>query len=277
MPSSKLVGLRDALDLVRNGDEITISGMTFFRNPVHFITSLIVSGKKDLSFVDREPGFGLDVLAASGVLKRIRAAMATFEHFGLAPSVRRAAESGEVTYIEDTCGAVIAGLRAGAQGVPFVPVRGIIGSDLVKLHESIGTWKLIEDPFTGEKVVAVRSIEPDVAIIHVQVSDEFGNALIMGPRYEDELKIRASKRVILTAERVVDTDELKSMLKSLGAQLSATSLYVTAVVKLSGGAWPTGVYGLYEPDYNAIREYYEYARMGKAMEWVRLNLAQRWS
>ncbi|MGC9210508.1 MAG: CoA transferase subunit A [Acidilobus sp.] len=271
------MSLRDAVQLVREGDEITISGMTFFRNPMMFIAALIKEGRRGLSFVDREPGIGLDVLVAAGALRKVRAAMATFEHYGLSPSVRRAAEKGEVQYVEDTCGAVIAGLRAGAQGVPFMPVRGILGSDLLKLHESLGSWKVIKDPFTGEEIVAVRAIEPDVAIVHVQVSDEYGNALIRGPRYEDELKIRASKRVILTAEKVVPEDVMRELMKSEGAALSASSVHVSAVVNAPGGAWPTGVYGHYDPDYEAIREYYEMARSGRAGEWIAERLLKRWS
>lgn len=268
--------IREALDLVRDGDEITVSGMTFFRNPMMFIAALISSGKKGLSFVDREPGFGLDVLVAMGVLRRVRAAMATFEHYGLAPSVRRAVERGEVEYMEDTCGAVIAGLRAGAQGVGFMPVRGVLGSDLVKLHEAWGTWKTVKDPFTGEEVLAVRAIEPDVAIIHVHLSDEYGNAVIRGPRYEDELKVRAAKRVIITTEKLLSEDEMRRIAREEGLTPSASSLHVTAVLRAPEGAWPTGMPGLYEPDYRAIEEYYRAAREGRAKEWIKAHLLMRW-
>ncbi|MFP3079988.1 MAG: CoA-transferase [Acidilobus sp.] len=277
LPSEKLITLREAADVVRDGDEITISGMTFFRNPTALIASLISAGRKDLSFVDREPGFGLDVMVAMGALRSVRAAMTTFEHYGLSPSVRRAAEEGRIRYLEDTCGAIIAGLRAGAQGVPFMPVRGIIGSDLVKVHEAAGTWKVVQDPFSGESLVAVKAIEPDVALVHVQVSDEYGNAVIKGPRFEDELKIRAAKRVVLSAEQVVSSDELRAMTRDLGLTLSATSLYTSAVVKVPGGAWPTGVYGSYDPDYAAIEAYYKAAKQGSAKEWVAQNLLRRWS
>ena len=276
MPSRKLVSVSEALDLVRDGDEITISGMTFFRNPMMFIAAMLRAGKKDLSFVDREPGFGLDVLVAWGSLRRVRAAMATFEHYGLAPSVRRAAESRQIEYLEDTCGAIIAGLRAGAQGVGFMPVRGVAGSDLVAVHEAAGTWRLIKDPFTGEEIVAVKAITPDVAIIHVHASDEYGNAVIMGPRYEDELKIRAAKKVILTAERIVSDEELRKLTRQCGANLSATTLHTTVVVHAPEGAWPTGVYGLYQPDYKAIEEYYNVAKAGRAKEWISSVLLRRW-
>ncbi len=276
LPSSKLTSLKEAAQLVRDGDLITISGITFFRNPMAFIAALIRGGRRGLSFVDREPGLGLDVLVASGSLSRVRAAMATFEHIGLAPSVRRAVERGELEFLEDTCGAVVAGLRAGAQGVPFMPVRGVTGSGLIPLHERAGTWKVMRDPFTGEEVIAVRAIEPDIAVIHVHVSDEYGNALIRGPRYEDELKARAARRTIITAERVVPEDVMRKVAREEGGVLSAFSLNVEAVAEAPEGAWPTGVYGLYAPDYRAVEEYYEAAREGRAAEWISSRLLGRW-
>ncbi len=272
MPSSKLVGLREAVDLVRDGDSITISGITFSRNPMAFIAALVRAGRRGLYFIDREPGFGLDVMVAAGLLRGVRAAMATFELYGLAPSVRRAVEEGRLEFLEDTCGAVIAGLRAGAYGVPFMPVAGVLGSQLVELHERAGTWRVIRDPFNGGEVVAVKAITPDVAVIHMHYCDEYGNCIIEGPRYEDELKVRAARRVIVTAEAIVDSDYLRR----IPHPLSATSAHVDAVVHTPRGAWPTAMYGMYPADYEAIREYRDYAREGRALEWIEKRLLSRW-
>ncbi len=272
MPSSKLVSLREALDLIEDGMSITISGLTFSRNPMAFIAGLIKTGKKDLYFIDREPGFALDVLVASGVVKKIRAAMSTFELFGLSPSVRRSVEEGKVEFIEDTCGALVAALRAGAYGIPFMPIRGVLGSDLVKIHEKLSTWKIIEDPFSGERILAVKALRPDIAIIHVNYSDEYGNSVIEGPRYEDEIKVRAAKRVIITAERIVPSDYLRKF----EYPLSSTAMHVDAVVYVPKGAWPTAMYNCYEADYDAIKEYYDMAKRGDPFEWIKTNLLERW-
>ncbi|WP_070807841.1 CoA transferase subunit A [Pyrodictium occultum] len=271
MPSPKLVDLDYAAELVEPGSSVTVSGITFVRNPSALVAALVERGARDLCFIDREPGFALDVMAAAGLLRCVRAAMASFELYGLAPTVRRLAERGEVEYIEDTCGAVIAGLRAGAQGVPFMPARGILGSQLLELHEKRwGTWRRIRDPWTGEELVAVRAIEPDYALVHVHVSDPYGNAVIEGPRFEDELKIRAARHVIISAERIVEPEELRGFRHTL----SATSLHVDAVVHAPRGAWPTAMPGLYRADYEAIRGYVEAARQGRAMEWVKANLSR---
>ncbi len=271
MPSSKLVSLQEAVDLVEDGMSITVSGITFSRNPMAFVAALARAGKRDLYFIDREPGLALDVLVAVGSVSRIRAAMATLELYGLAPNVRRAVEEGRVEFLEDTCGAVIAGLRAGAFGLPFMPVAGVLGSQLVELHEKAGTWRVIRDPFEGGEIVAVRAIRPDIAVIHAHYCDEYGNCVIEGPRYEDELKIRAARKTIITAEEIVHSDAMRG----LPFTLSSTSLHVEAVVHTPRGAWPTAVYNRYEADWGAIEEYASMAREGRAAEWVERRLIPR--
>ncbi|MCY0859294.1 MAG: CoA transferase subunit A [Sulfolobaceae archaeon] len=243
--------MRDAIELINDGDMITISGISIYRNPMAFIYELVKSNKKDLYFVDREPGFGLEVLLRHGIVKKVRVAMSTLEWFGIPPYFRKKIESKEVELLEDTCGAFMAGIRAGAMGVPFIPVRGVLGSDLVKLHERYGTWKVIQDPFNGDEIVLVKAINPDVAIIHVHKADEEGNAEILGPLYEDEFKARAAKKVIITAEEIVDKSYF------YGRRPTINGIYVTAVVHAPRGAEPTGMYGLYDPDYEAIANFLE--------------------
>lgn len=243
---NKLVDVQDALSLIKEGETITISGMSIHRNPMGFIYAMIKEGIRNLNFVDREPGLGLELLLQNNVLRTVRIAMATLEWFGMLPTFRKKAEKGELTVIEDTCGAFIAGIRAGAFGIPFMPVKGIIGSDLIKLHEKIGDWKVIRDPFSDEEIVLVKAINPDVAIIHVNKADAEGNAEILGPVYEDEYKARASKKVIITAEEIVDKEYF------LKKRPNINSEYVTAVIKMPKGAEPTSMYPLYDADYEKI-------------------------
>jgi len=244
----KLVSMGDALSLVREGDEITVSGMSIHRNPMSFIHGLVKSEVRDLRFVDREPGVALEVLLREGIVTKVRAAMASMEWFGIPRYFRMKVEAGEVEFLEDSCGAFIAGLRAGASGVNFSVMRGIIGSDLVRIHDREGTWKVIKDPFTGEEELAVKAIAPDIAVIHVHYADPNGNAEILGPIYEDDLKARAANRVIITAERIVHPDYFKGKRPTISAE------HVTAVVESPGGASPTSMFGLYDTDYEALAD-----------------------
>ncbi len=127
-----------------------------------------------------------------------------------------------------------------------MPVKGVLGSSLVPLHEKEGTWKVSEDPFSGEKIVLVKAIIPDVAIIHVNKADEEGNSEIQGPLYEDEFKAKAAKKVIITAEEIVPKTYF------YGKRPTINSEYVTAVVHTYKGAEPTSMYPLYDADYEGI-------------------------
>ncbi|QXJ29526.1 3-oxoadipate CoA-transferase subunit A [Saccharolobus shibatae B12] len=250
---SKLMRLEEAVELVKNGDSVTISGISIHRNPMAFIYALVKRGVKDLYFIDREPGFGLEILLKYGLVRKLRIAMSTLEWFSSIPRhFRKMIEEREVEILEDTCGAFIAGIRAGSFGIPFMPVKGIIGSDLVKMYEREGTWKVIEDPFSGEKIVLVKAINPDVAIIHVNKADEEGNAEILGPLYEDEYKAKASKKVIITAEEIVPRSYF------YGRRPTINGEYVSAVVHVPKGAEPTSMFPYYDADYEKIIEFLEH-------------------
>jgi len=241
-----ILDINEAVKLLKNGDTITISGMSIHRNPMAFIYALVNSNVRNLNFVDREPGLGLEVLLKYNVVSKVRVAMATLEWFGMLPNFREKIEKGEISILEDTCGAFMAGIRAGAFGIPFMPVRGVLGSSLVSLHEKEGTWKVSEDPFSGEKIVLVKAIVPDVAIIHVNKADEEGNSEIQGPLYEDEFKAKAAKKVIITAEEIVPKSYFYRKRPTINSE------YVSAVVHAPKGAEPTSMYPLYDADYEKI-------------------------
>lgn len=107
--------MEEAVELVKNGDSVTISGISIHRNPMAFIYALVKRGVKDLYFIDREPGFGLEVLLKYGLVRKLRIAMSTLEWFSSIPRhFRKMIEEREVEMLEDTCGAFIAGIRAGS-------------------------------------------------------------------------------------------------------------------------------------------------------------------
>lgn len=267
----KLVDLDAAVDLVESGDTLTFSGVSMVRKPMAFIAKLIQSGKKDFTIIDREPGMDFDILIAAGCVKCARAAMVGFELFGLAPNVRRAVQEGEIQFIEETCGAVVNGLRAGAMGLPFLPVKGIIGTDLVELHEKLGNWKIINDPFGGGEIVAVKAIVPDVAVIHVQKADRHGNASLEGSRFEDVYKAKAAKNLIITAEEIVPTDYFKENPE----RNTIPYCYTTAVVHVPKGAYPTACPNYYPPDYEEVLRYLKMCREGKVKEYID-EFIKRW-
>ena len=168
----------------------------------------------------------------------------------VAQHYRRAVQSGSGRANEHACYTVISALRAGAYGIPFMPVRGLQISDLRKVNDYFAD---VKDPFGGETLAAVKALRPDVAVIHVQQADARGNAVIDGPKYDDILMSRAAKRVILTAEMIVgdgffSRNEVKA---------DIPHFMVSHVVRARLGAFPGSCFGAYGPDDRTIRKYAE--------------------
>jgi glutaconate CoA-transferase subunit A len=238
---------------------------------MEFVRELVRQGRKGLNLIDREPAMDFDLLIGAGCVAKVRAGMIGFEVFGMAPNFRRKSEKGEIATREGACQPIIAGFRAAAMGIPSLPVKGMIGSDLLEISEVVGSQKLFEDPFTGEKMIAVRAIEPDVAVIHAQKADEYGNVRIEGPRYEDVIKVKAAKKVVVTVEQLIPNSEIRR-------SPEATTLphfLVDAVVEVPKGAYPCSCMNYYDADYDHIKEYLQYAAKDRFNEYLDKHVYRR--
>ncbi len=246
-----LCSLQEAAKLVKDGDVMTTGGATFHRAPMEVLREVIRQGKKDLVLVDREPAIDFDLLIGAGCVAKVRAGLLSFELLGFAPNFRRKSESGEIVTKEGACQPIIAGFRAAAMGIPSIPVKGMLGSDLLDVSEMLGSQMQMQDPFTGEKLIAVRAIEPDVVVIHVQQADQYGNARIEGPEYEDVIKAKAAKTVIISAEEIIPNEEFRENPEAT----SILHFMVDAVVHAPKGAYPCSCFNRYDVDYDHIRDY----------------------
>ena len=199
---NKLCTLREAVASFRDGDMVALGGNTLNRAPMEAVLEIIRQEKKHLRLVKTAGGLDVDLLSLGGCLDSVDAGFISLEtEYGLAQHYRKAVQSGSIRANEHACYTVISALRAGAYGIPFMPVRGLQISDLRKVNDYFAD---VKDPFSGETLAAVRALRPDVAVLHVQKADSRGNALIEGPKYDDILMTRAAKRVIVTAETIVD-------------------------------------------------------------------------
>lgn len=247
---SKCVDLASAAALVRDGDTVAFGGNALFRCPIAAVKELIRQGRRDLHLVKTAIAYEADLLCAAGAAARVTAGFVGYEaEFGLCRQYRRGVESGAVRADENACYSVITALRAAAYGVPFLPIRGMLESDLL---EAIGFQKTA-CPYTGEELVAIRAIAPDVAFLHVQRADEDGNCWIGGPGYEDALIARAAKQVVITAEELVP----RTFFTEDPHWADIPAILTTAVVHLPGGAKPcavSGCYGLDRAELNAFLE-----------------------
>ncbi len=244
----KRTSLGDAVRVVENGARVALGGNTLHRGPGAAVHEMVRQEKRGLEVVKTAGAYDVDLLCGMGCVAAVAAGFVGFETvFGMAPSYRRTVEGGQVEAKEHACYTVIAGLRAAIQGVPFMPVAGMTGSDVPGARG----FQTLTDPYTGAGVVVIPAMVPDVAIIHVQEADTEGNARIVGTRFEDLLMVQAARHVIVTAERIVDGAEFEAMPEAV----AIAGFMVDAVVEAPGGAWPFGCAGLYDYDAGYLAEY----------------------
>lgn len=245
---NKLLDLAAAVAMVNDGDTVAFGGNVLYRSPIAAVKELIRQDKKDLHLVKTAIAYEVDLLCAAGAASRVTAGFVGYEgEFGLCRWYRKGVESPTVRADENACYSVITALRGAAYGVPFLPIRGMLGSDLL---DAVG-FRKVTCPYTGEELVAIRAIAPDVAFLHVQKADEMGNGCIIGPTYEDTVIARAAKKLVLTAEEIVPS----SYFSEDPNRASIPAVLTTAVVKAPGGAKPCAVSGCYDMDREELRAF----------------------
>jgi glutaconate CoA-transferase subunit A len=244
------MSLEDAISTyVQDGDLVGFGGLSFWRKATSACREIIRQNKKDLSICTFVGGLEVDMLIAGGCVSEVRSCFVGMEIFGMAPHYRKAVESGSVKISEESEATIALGLRASYLKVPFMPLKGIIGTDLPKVRTDI---KLIEDPLgSGTQVMAVPKIDLDVAILHVPYADEYGNGNIAGAVWMDADMAKTAKKTIVICEKLVETEDIRYLPGKAQLPMQTT----TAVVKMPFGAHPTSCYPIYTFDPNHIQTY----------------------
>ncbi|MFX1390418.1 MAG: CoA-transferase [Promethearchaeota archaeon] len=234
---------------VNDGDLVGFGGLSFWRKPISACREIIKQGKKDLSLCTFVGGIEIDMLIAGGCVSEVRSCFVGMEIFGMAPNYRKAVESGKVKISEESEATIALGLRASYLKVPFMPLKGIIGTDMIKVRNDI---KQIEDPLgSGIEVMALPKIDLDVAILHIPYADEFGNGNIAGAVWMDADMGKTAKTTIITCEKLVETEDIRHLQGKAQLPIQTT----TAVVKIPFGAHPTSCYPIYTFDPLHIQHY----------------------
>jgi glutaconate CoA-transferase, subunit A len=243
----KLRTLPDAAKLVPDGAVVAVGGGLSHREPMALVRELVRQGRRRLRLVGSAHGIDVDLLTGAGCVAVVEESYVGYEQdLGLAPAFRRAVEERSVDLRETCCYTLLQQLRAAEYGIPFMPVRGVMGSGIMGLHPE---FQELDCPFTGERLVAVPALAPDVALIHVPLADRRGNAHLPKPYVLDERFAGASRKVIVSAERVVPEGEIPAEQVTLPYHL------VTAVVEVPFGAHPTSCYPDYTYDRRALKSW----------------------
>jgi len=237
----KIVSLKEAISFVRDGDAVGIGGSTMSRTPMGLIWALIRAGRKNLSCSRCIVSSDGDLLYGSGATQHI--VTSWFSQgilWGVSKVMRHHVETGKARYEEWSHMAMGMRFRACAMGVPFLPIRSMLGSDVMRQRPEA---KEMICPFSNEKLLLVPALNPDVALIHVQRCDPYGNAQIDGLQFMDIDLAMAANRVILTTERIVSNEQIRRAPDRTKIPFFA----VDAVVELPFGSAPHECYGVYEP------------------------------
>jgi glutaconate CoA-transferase subunit A len=190
-----------------------------------------------------------DLLIGAGCVTVLETSAVSLGEFGPAPRFTAAVKSAGIRVKDATCPALHAAFQAAEKGVPFMPLRGIIGSDLLAHRPD---WRVIDNPFgRDDPIVVLPAIRPDVALIHAPMADRHGNVWI-GRQRELATMAHASARTVVTVEKIVDSDLLEDPVLAAG---TLPGFYIEAIAVAENGCWPLGLPDHYGADAAHLGEY----------------------
>ena len=255
---TKVTTLAEAVASIPSGSHLALSGFAITRCTMAFTREVIRQSIKGLTISQCVGAMDADMLVGAGAVERLIYGGGSLDRFGRLACVNRGIEDGSLCAEEYSSLSIAFRYLAGSLGLPFMPIRSLRGSDLMRqIEERTGSdVATIADPFTGESWLALKPLLPDVAIVQVQTADEQGNAWIMGPRWDNAEQVKASKRTLVIAERVVSSD----VIRRDPERTVIPSLLVSHVVELPFAAHPTSVYREYDYDAEEIKRYAEATR-----------------
>ncbi|MEC4749536.1 CoA-transferase [Methylomicrobium sp. Wu6] len=252
--ADKRCSLSELVAQVKDGDVVAVGGGLSWREPMAALRELIRHGRRGLTVVGSAHGIDIDMLCGAGVVAVSGESYVGFEQdFGMAPNYRRACESGAVQVRDNCCYTLVQQLRAAISGLPFMPIRSVQGTGFEALHPE---FKTMICPYTGDRLVLVPPLQPDVAVLHAHFADRHGNLHIEGPPVADILFAKASRKVIVTVEEILEHEDLAEK------GVTIPYFYVTAVCEVRYGAHPTSCYPNYAYDRRHTQHYYDQARQG---------------
>lgn len=254
---NKVQTAQQAVARIQSGMTIGIGGWGPRRKPMALIRELLRSDVKDLTVV-AYGGADVGMLCAAGKVKKLVFAFVSLDFIPLEPFFREARQNGTIAVSEIDEGMMLLGLRAAAWGVPFIPTRIGLGTDLVKVNPDL---KIVGSPYDDKEWVAMPALNLDVALIHVDRADARGVCQIKGPDiYMDDWFARAAKHSIVSCDELVDTEHFHQgdEARYVFWERSMTG----SVVPVAGGAHPSSCNPLYGYDSAHFNEYCASAKEG---------------
>jgi glutaconate CoA-transferase, subunit A len=267
---NKLIPLSEAAALVPDGASLSFGGFTTQRHPMAFVYEMARLRRHDLYLFGHSPGGDWDLLIGAGCVKRVELAYEADEAFNtVGPRWRKAVEHGQIEWEDYSNFAMVSRFTAGAMGLPFMPIRSLLGSDLLDVQSLTPEQRqadlrtapqklhVMQSPFNPEERVALLpAIHSEFAVLHVQKAAADGTIRIEGQTFADVQQALCAQVVIVTAEEIVDP----SVLRREPERNPLPYFAVTHVCHVPFGAHPYAVYNYYDYDPLQLKLYHESAR-----------------
>lgn len=260
--ASKIRTAAEVVGSIPDGAHIALGGFAIARNVITVVHELIRQGRRDLVVSQGVAGLDTDLLVGAGAVKHLIIGGGSLDRFGPVHCINRARETGSLLSEDWTSLSLCFRYLAGALGLSFIPIKSLIASEILDRLErgtGGGDVKRMQCPFTGENYVAMRALQPDISLVHVQIADAEGNCRIDGPRWENEEQAKAAKRLIVIAEEIVPPD----VIRQEPERTIIPAHRVEAVIHQPWGAHPTAVYGRYDYDASHLKLYVEHSKRGE--------------
>jgi glutaconate CoA-transferase subunit A len=267
---NKMIGLAEAAALVVDGATLSFGGFTTQRHPMAFIYELIRLRRRNLYLFGHSPGGDWDILIGAGCIKRVELAYEADEAFNtIGPRWRLAVERGQIEWEDYSNFAMVSRFTAGAMGVPFMPIRSLLGSDLLACQTlsdeqrasddrtSVKKLHVMESPFDpNDRVVLVPAIHTEFAVLHVQKASANGTIRIEGQTFADVQQALCADTVIVTAEEIVEEETLRQEPE----RNPLPYFVVNHVCHVPFGAHPYAVFNYYDYDPYQLKLYHDAAK-----------------
>jgi glutaconate CoA-transferase subunit A len=268
--TGKLIDLPAAVALIPDGATVSFGGFTTQRHPMAVVHQLVRLRRRDLYLFGHSPGGDWDLLIGAGCVQRVELAYEADEAFGtVGPRWRQAVERGLIEWEDYSNFAMVSRFAAGAMGIPFMPIRSLLGSDVLARQALTGEQRaadrrtaphkahVMQSPFDpNDRVVLVPAIHTEFAVLHVQKATPTGIVRIEGQTFADVQQALCAEVVIVTAEEIVDEESLRAEPERNPLPYMA----VTHVCHVPFGAHPYAVYNYYDYDPLHLKRYHDGAR-----------------
>ncbi len=249
----KIAELDQLVREIPDGSEIALGSFAIARNPIAFTNELIRQKKRNLKIYGIIGSMDADMLVGAGCVEEYSYGGGSLDRFGRINRVNEALEKNSVRIFEYSGLSLSMRFLAGCSGIPFIPTKTLLGTDILKNLLAKGAPVALGTcPFTGEKTVVLQKLQPEYAVLHAHAADERGNIILKGPIWDEELA-KSAKKLIVTVEQIVSNE----FVKRNPELVKVPNIYTYAIARIPFGAFPTSLFKEYDYDGDFISMYAE--------------------